>query len=503
MGFNLTDLQPTGLDREFVELLIDEHSQEIIPRLERMWDYYRNDLVDNQVPGVVGRWYQAAQEVGLPARLRNSSGANGSVFHGQPQREIVIENDIAWRIHTLVDFTFGRPAALQSCAADPERARLIESFLREVFEVNGGVGFYQDLALLGSVYGYVDVLLRVSPTTSRGSHLDVGETTEAQLIRDAGRFVLETIEAPRAIPVLDSRDYRRLEAYMVHYRQMLNNVEEAGVLSRVRRGVLGGAVGEKQRSQVECTEVWTDQVVLSFQGTAQERKLVDQSVNRLGRIPVVHIQNLPQPFFYEGLSEVEPLIPLQDELNTRLSDRANRVTFQSFKMYLGKGIEQFTDRPVGPGQMWATDSPDASIEEFGGDSESPSEDAHVNEIREAMDKTSGVTPVAVGLLRGRVGNLTSENALRITLMGLLSKTERRRVTYGLGIQRLSELILHAADIYGVLPNRPEERGVRLDWPSPLPENLMGRLREAQLKLEIGVSQKQVLTELGYEGCAES
>ena len=42
---------------------------------------------------------------------------------------------------------------------------------------------------------------------------------------------------------------------------------------------------------------------------------------------------------FEGLSDVEPLISLQDELNTRLCDRANRVTMQSFRMWLGKGID--------------------------------------------------------------------------------------------------------------------------------------------------------------------
>jgi len=213
----------------------------------------------------------------------------------------------------------------------------------------------------------------------------------------------------------------------------------------------------------------------------------------------VHIQNLPLPFFYEGLSEVEPLIPLQDELNTRLSDRANRVTFQSFKMYLGKGIEKFIERPVGPGQMWATDNPEATIQEFGGDAASPSEEAHINEIRAAMDKTSGVTPTAAGLLRNKVGNLTSENALRIVLLGLLAKTERKRVSYGAGIERLCELVLEAADVLGVLDNRPEDRGVRIDWPSPLPENESERLQDAKLKLELGVPAQQVLTELGYGG----
>jgi hypothetical protein len=252
--------------------------------------------------------------------------------------------------------------------------------------------------------------------------------------------------------------------------------------------------------------VWTADAYATYRGggaSGKPRRLEERTLNRLGVIPVVHIQNLPQPFFYEGLSEVEPLIALQDELNTRLSDRANRVTFQSFRMYLGKGIEQFVDRPVGPGQMWSTDNTDASIQEFGGDGDSPSEDAHIREIREAMDKTSAVTPVAAGMLSGKVGNLTSENALRITMLGLLAKTEKKRVTYGVGIERMCELILHAADVMGVLPNAPDERRVRLDWPSPLPENLSERLRHAQLKLEIGVPRKQVLTELGYADCLDA
>ena len=194
------------------------------------------------------------------------------------------------------------------------------------------------------------------------------------------------------------------------------------------------------------------------------------------------------------------MIPLQDELNIRLSDRANRVTFQSFKMYLGKGIDGFLQRPVGPGQMWATDNLDAKIDEFGGDAASPSEDAHIMEIRDAMDKASGVTPLAAGMIRDRVGNLTSENALRVVLMGMLSRTEKKRVTYGGGIERLCELILHAADTLGVLPNEPHERRVRIDWPSPLPASDSQRLQDALIKKQLGVRPAQILAELGYDEC---
>ena len=61
--------------------------------------------------------------------------------------------------------------------------------------------------------------------------------------------------------------------------------------------------------------------------------------------------HVSQPFAYSGLSEVEPLIPLQDELNTRLSDRASRVTLQCFKMYLAKGIDGFDKFPVAHGWL--------------------------------------------------------------------------------------------------------------------------------------------------------
>jgi len=549
-----TDQPADTLDLAFLAFLIDEHQHHASPRFELLWDYYRNDLIDSDAEGTGRRPYRLAQERGLPARLVGPTAAPSLGSAGR-QREVVIENDIAWRIHALVDFMFSKPVTLQSLAPDPSRAALIETFLRQVFESNGGLGFFHDLALLGAVYGHADVLLRTdairpragrraanqplqltpdashlrgsapapdqgaaipltsagdsnrggaaSSTSSSSSSSDAatgsGDERDA-IIAAASQFVLEVIEAPRAVPVLHPSDYRRLDAFVIHYRRVLNRLDRDSILDRLRERVLGRRPTMSRRKSVECAEVWTDGAVTMYEGAGEDRKRVDHALNRLGRIPVVHIQNLPQPFFYEGLSEVEPLIPLQDELNTRLSDRANRVTFQCFKMYLGKGIDGFLERPVGPGQMWATDNPDASIEQFGGDGACPSEDIHITEIREAMDKASTVTPLAAGVIRDRVGNLTSENALRVTMLGMLSRTEKKRVTYGQGIERLCELVLHAADVYGVLPNEPHERRVRLDWPSPLPENNAQRLQDAKAKLELGVSRRQVLAELGYEEC---
>jgi len=556
------------LDPDLIAARLDRHQRRTVPRLQRLWRYYRNRLQPNgdlDGHGVRARRYRLEQEEGLPPRIVRPRGKQPD---GSPlDRERVVENDIAWRIHTLVDFMFGKPVVIQSRAADRDRAAKLEMFLHDVFDANGGISFFQDLALLGAVYGYADILLRLSPklldrfpqTATRRSGVadhtplptsaphaagsgastentnassgDRGPSRGAQGAGDRrqasasarhqnaetsrsrspatpdarplnpGEFILDLIEPTRAVPLLNPNDYRQLDAYLIHYTRQRDDPAAPTLLQRLRASLLGESMQPLQHSR-QHLQAWTADGFAVFEADGHDVRLVEQASHRLGRLPLVHIQNLPQPFAYEGLSEVEPLVPLQDELNTRLSDRANRVTFQSFKMYLAKGVEKFLDQPVGPGQMWQTDNPAAEITAFGGDAASPSEDAHISEIRDALDKTSGVTPIAAGILRDKIGNLTSENALRMALMGLLARTEKKRVTYGNGIQRLCELILHAADVTGVLPNTPDERGVRIDWASPIPQSESQRLRDAEIKQRLGVPQHQLLAELGYADCVQ-
>ena len=144
------------------------------------------------------------------------------------------------------------------------------------------------------------------------------------------------------------------------------------------------------------------------------------------------------------------------------------------------------------------DNPEAAIEEFGGDTATPSEGMHIAEVREAMDKVSGVTPVVAGVLKNKLGNLTSAVALRLTLMGMLSKNERKRFTYSEGLKQICKTVLAMLDKANIYKSRRVDREVDVVFPSPLPENLMEKLREAQIKKELGVPTERVLRELGYD-----
>ncbi len=370
----------------------------------------------------------------------------------------MIENDIAWRIQTMVDFLFGKPVRLSASGASGERGALIERVLDAVWEASGGVAMLQDAALLGHVYGHVDFLVRVDAEGMERALRSLPEaaTEEERALCGAGFVRIEVVEAKRGIAELSQTDYRRITRYVVH-AGIRGGVREEGALAAVRRA-LGLAA---ECAEGEVVEVVTAERTRTFVDGALVRE--DETPWAGNEPPVVHVQNLAQPYCYEGLSDVEALIPLQDELNTRLSDRACRVTLQSFKMYLAKGVEGVEKAGVGPGLIVSTNNPDAAIEAFGGDASSPSEERHVQEVREALDKLSGVPPLAAGVVRAKLGNLSSASALRVTLMGLLARTERKRTLYGKGLSRVSGLVLAALDHAGALPTSSGERAVRCIW----------------------------------------
>lgn len=466
---------------DLIRLLTAEHEAGALPRLQRLWTYYRNEATAPTLSASnpAGK-PRLAQEAGLPRRITGAPEAWAD--DRGARREVVIENDIAWRINTMVDFMLGRPLVTLSTAPAPLQSD-IQRALDAIWDACGGMALLQDALLLGHIFGSVDLLVRCDGRALRrlGSLralLDTPPERLADIIR------IEVVDARRAVPVLDERDCRRLSGYIIHFRRALNRAE--GDTSRP------GA--SPQRATSEVTEVFT---------RASRRLLIDgRQVERddtfpPGAIPVAHIQNVPQPLRWAGLGEVEPLIPLQDELNTRLSDRACRVTMQSFQMYLARGLDGFDQFPVGPGQIWSTDNPDASIEAFGADAASPSEEAHILEIREALDKVSGVPPLAAGVVRARIGNLSSENALRVTLLGLLTRTERKREAYGRGIRQVNAMLLGALDAAGVLCTTPDQRDTRLEWPEAVALQQREALSAAQAKRELGVSAQRILAELGY------
>lgn len=535
-------IEPDAL-RESIERLLRVD----VPRYRRLWSYYRNPMrvrcVGDDDSGS-DRPYRQAQEWGLPSRI---TGRRSGVEPFSDRRteevsrkEVVIENDIGWRIDTMVDYLFGKPVVIECALEAGPRKDAIDRLMNAILENNGGVVFLQRLALLGAVYGFVDVLVKMDdpraqesgrgtapeaaaaasfagPARDGASAAPAAQTEspsdgsagpgasitspEASIDSLARMIRLEIVEPARALPVLNAADCTIIDAYAQCWHAKRTVIRRASAAAKPApwwRRLLGGAADASAPPGGDDETILVTEIISASAWQRYENEtLVAEGPNILGRVPLVHIQNIAVPFGYGGASDVEPLIPLQDELNTRLSDRANRITLQSFKMYLGKGIENFTDMPVQPGRMWVTDNEKADVIEFGGDSGGAAESLHIADIREALDKTSGVSPVAAGAIKDRIGRLTSAAALRITLISLLARTDRKRTTYGAGVREMLRMALELLDSAGLFATGPAERRAEIHWPSPLPENLLEKLQEAEVKARLGVPREVVLRELGY------
>lgn len=502
LGLDHPDLAGKG---DALRERLASHQAVAVPRLRRLWSYYRNPSTPHHDSHLSSRPYRQAQEYGLPARIT----ANTSDIE-VTRKEVVIENDIAWRIDTMIDFLFGQPIVINSAAPDAKRRSVIEQLIRQILSHNGGVGFFQKIALLGAVYGYVDVLVKlVSPAEAKvGGSTDchvqqlgqstssaeaVEEAIDLQALASSIRF--EIVEPTRGLPIVSCYDPGAAVGFVQFYQSPARVASHETTWIDALKQALIQTVPAVRPEAARTIEILTKDRWQRY----ENEQLVDEGENSLGRLPLVHIQNVAIPFAYEGGSDVEPLVPLQDELNTRLSDRAYRITMQSFKMYLGKGIDDFTKLPIGPGRMYTTDNENAQIVEFGGDSACPNEQAHIDEIREALDKTSGVSPIAAGAIKGRIGRLSSAAAMRVTLLALLGRTERKRTTYGPAIAQMCELALAWLDRAGLFSTTPAERRVEIHWPNPIPANDEERIDAARAKKDLGVDPKVIARELGYPG----
>jgi hypothetical protein len=323
MKLDFSNFADPELSEDLVAYLAENEAPDRALHFGRLWAYYRNELTPlgtgltdaerNMDWVACARPYCQAQEFGLPARITGRSHLGyGGVGVPEPaltRKEVVIENDIGWRIDTAVHFLAGKTVSIESLARRPESASRIEAVLKAVWDASGGLALLQELALLGGVYGFVDLVIRPLPEVGRPGESQSGDDSAgAAALRAARSVFLEPIEAPRVIPILDENDYRRVRYWIQAFHKQTNHLTGGGLLGRL----LGK--GPRRIDEIEVVEVLGP----AWWQRYEDGHLAAEGPNPIGRVPVVHIQNLSNPMHYEGAGEVEPLVPLQDELNTRL-----------------------------------------------------------------------------------------------------------------------------------------------------------------------------------------
>ena len=141
MAFETEIFQDAQLQADYLDWLVDTRWIDIQGHFEQLWNYYANPKIEitNSRLSESGRCYVQAQEFGLPGRITgylytgHSDLLGARALKDVQRKEVVIENDIAWRINAAVDFLFGKPVSLVSKSPDNRKSAEIETLLKALF----------------------------------------------------------------------------------------------------------------------------------------------------------------------------------------------------------------------------------------------------------------------------------------------------------------------------------------------------------------------------------
>src|SRR5947209_6851249 len=120
-----------AVNQERLQIGLDRLLRLERPRLRRLWAYFKNPMrvcgAADGGPAGSEKPYRQAQEWGLPPRITGVRSGSEPFCDGVARRretarkEVVIENDIGWRIDTKVDYIYVKPLEVASEVADTLR----------------------------------------------------------------------------------------------------------------------------------------------------------------------------------------------------------------------------------------------------------------------------------------------------------------------------------------------------------------------------------------------
>jgi hypothetical protein len=273
--------------------------------------------------------------------------------------------------------------------------------------------------------------------------------------------------------------------------------------------------GDGTRQVRTFTEITTDQSI--------EEYIDDQPLegsprpNVLGTIPVIHIPNFPIEGSPWGLSDVDPIIPLNREFNEKATEISDVINYHAQPVTVITGGKA-SNLEKGPNKVWGGLPKDAKVFNLDMTANFSGPLAYLEMLKASMHELTGVPHGALGEKQA-ISN-TAGVALAIQYQSLMNRALVKHSQYGFGIERINELILLTMAVrephmmvfdpgkesdlkpgqYPILdPHDPLTYETTTDFPPPLPTDVLIKLNEIQGKMELGLESKRgAMRELGEE-----
>lgn len=244
-----------------------------------------------------------------------------------------------------------------------------------------------------------------------------------------GRIRIIVLPSHNVFPTYDPRDRDNMIRCEIKYPVQ---VEDNNFIRRASRTIFGGpktsfkTVLRKIVWTPEKWEVWENDV------------LIDSGENIYGEIPIVHIRNIEIATSYYGVSDIEDVIPINQEINFKMSNNSEIIDYHSAPVTVITGAK-VSNLERGVNKVWGGLPKDAKVTTLSLNDDLDAAVRHIQQLKVAMFEIGGFPINSLGGEQA-ISN-TSGVALQIINMPLLEKMGQKRVNYGKGIRKICRLIL--------------------------------------------------------------
>ena len=286
-----------------------------------------------------------------------------------------------------------------------------------------------------------------------------------------GRIRLSVIPTQYVFPRFNDHDKDRLESLLIMYP--ITDNQETGIL--FKRSI---------EKTVLYKEFWTKDEIVVYKGTEE----IDRMNNPYGFIPFVQIKNFPIAGRTRGQGDLEDIIPLNIELNTKRSDVSEVIDYHSAPITLVYGA-RIGNLEKGANKVWGGLPKDAKVENLGLQGDLTASVNYTTNLKTSMCEIGGIPESVLGGSTA-VSN-TSGVALQYINLPLIERTRIKRNSSKVGLERVNKMILFIG-LHHNLIEKPEEISMKdfvkndVTIADTLPKDELIELQKIQQEMTLGL-----------------
>lgn len=378
----------------------------------------------------------------------------------------ITENYCRAFVDKFVAYEFGTGFKVANPNEDNEDNAPVSSFLREVWEDNDCNTLCTELGQTKSVTGFGCLQIVFNRP---GTFDDPFEEYPN------GRIRLINVPSHIVFPKFDNHDKEKVTEIMIAYPI---EVEDK---SPILRSAITKHVLYKQ--------IWTKTHVTIHDGMKDPITIP----NKYGIIPFVLVPNFPlagRPIT-EAQSDLEDIIPLNVELNTKTSDVSEIIDYYSAPITILYGAK-VSSLEKGANKLWGGLPKDARVQNLELQSDLGASNTYRHDLKSAMHDIGGVPEGALGG-RQAISN-TSSVALHIANSPIIERVRVKRECTTKAIRMVNKIILYIA-LKEKLIEKPANYtskqffNSKVIYPDVLPKDKLLELQQIQIEMQLGLEYR--------------